>query len=650
MNRFSLGWKITIFLPLFLSTLWIKQLGGFEKADLFFYDLWHHFRPTETKDNRIVIVGITEKDIKLSRKYPFSDEYLAKIIENIQKYSPTVIGLDLNRDVPVPPGQKKLQKVLNSPNLVIAGRFGFGNAPAAFLPSASIQADISRIIDIDSSIRRVFLFPNRKNSVQNFDLAIALIQLKAQGIKPQANPYGWLQFKNTVFPPLSPQAGGYATSSIEGYQMLVNWRKSDQPFQFISVSDILLGKFSPSLFTHKIVLIGTTAASLKDNLHAPLHNPPTSIYGVEVHAHAISQILSAVLDDRPLLSAASLKLQIRLLLAIALFSTVLLSLNNPNTLTKLCIQQGLATIFSLLVATLGVGYAFIGIHLWLPLAPSWFFITIYGALSSLVKINSFHLNTLKTEIERVTSELQEANQRMLDRSLQDTAHQISDALVREISPIIQDLSLQVDLAHQLYNDSIPSERLSDLEDSLDQIRHLIEYAMPSVPEKEGVIYCSRYWIWLNSSLRLAIGYRKQRALIADHINFMVFCDPALEDRTLVLPHHLQVVVIALLDNAIDACLKKLQEIDGEIQSFFHIRLFSEVKDDFLTIGVEDNGQNLSDIMLKDMFKPFTTTKSGFGLGLYVSNEIIKQSGGTVSYQKNRDNKQFIVKIPLKFSE
>ncbi|MGL6345220.1 MAG: CHASE2 domain-containing protein, partial [Waterburya sp.] len=54
---------------------------------------------------------------------------------------------------------------------------------------------------------------------------------------------------------------------------------------------------------NRIVLIGVTALSVRDdvNTNAVRSNNTGFIYGVEIHAHAVSQIISAVLDNRPLL-------------------------------------------------------------------------------------------------------------------------------------------------------------------------------------------------------------------------------------------------------------------------------------------------------------------------------------------------------------
>jgi two-component system NtrC family sensor kinase len=50
------------------------------------------------------------------------------------------------------------------------------------------------------------------------------------------------------------------------------------------------------------------------------------------------------------------------------------------------------------------------------------------------------------------------------------------------------------------------------------------------------------------------------------------------------------------------------------------------------VEIGDTGLGIPEAHLKDIFKPFYTTKEvgqGTGLGLYISHEIIKRHGGTI---------------------
>ncbi len=140
--------------------------------------------------------------------------------------------------------------------------------------------------------------------------------LKAEGIElgngindPQA-----MRFGATELPRFALHTGGYVGADDFGVQFLVNYRNGRQRFRTFSLQDINVASAkgnSPALrdaLSGRIVLIGVTAPSIKDFINTSaitLLQPPGKIYGVEFHAHVVSQILSAVLDGRPMIATWS---------------------------------------------------------------------------------------------------------------------------------------------------------------------------------------------------------------------------------------------------------------------------------------------------------------------------------------------------------
>jgi len=84
------------------------------------------------------------------------------------------------------------------------------------------------------------------------------------------------------------------------------------------------------------------------------------------------------------------------------------------------------------------------------------------------------------------------------------------------------------------------------------------------------------------------------------------------------------VFINVIKNAVQA----LPEGRGKVKLKTHYQKAS----DRVIIEIEDTGQGIAGEHLKDIFKPFFTTKEigrGTGLGLYISHEIIKRHGGSI---------------------
>ncbi|RUS93450.1 hypothetical protein DSM107010_72580 [Chroococcidiopsis cubana SAG 39.79] len=139
----------------------------------------------------------------------------------------------------------------------------------------------------------------------SFSFQVARTCLAAEGIQPQRTGKGW-RLGNVIFRQLEPNTGGYRQLDALGYQILLNYRAADPVAQQVTLDEILSGSLDaqlPLLVKKRIVLIGTTAKSFKDYFPTPYSsdNESEELPGVAIHAHMTSQILSTVLDDRPLL-------------------------------------------------------------------------------------------------------------------------------------------------------------------------------------------------------------------------------------------------------------------------------------------------------------------------------------------------------------
>ena len=94
--------------------------------------------------------------------------------------------------------------------------------------------------------------------------------------------------------------GGYVNADNGGYQVLMNYNGNHSQFESISISAVLNGELTSELVRDRIVLIGSTAVSLNDLFYTPL-DKEQQIAGVYIHAHLVSQLLSAALEGRPLM-------------------------------------------------------------------------------------------------------------------------------------------------------------------------------------------------------------------------------------------------------------------------------------------------------------------------------------------------------------
>lgn len=361
----------------------VRLSGSLQFIEWITLDAFLRLRPAEPIDERIVIVGINEGDIRNVGKYPIPDREMAKLLLTLQQYQPKVIGLDIVRDIPVEPGHAELVAVFKDIQNLIAIEKVLPTPikPPPDLPPEQIGfADV--LPDADGKIRRAILGMGRPEAPDKFvfslPLRLAENYLKADGIKLNngiRDPHA-MRFGATELPRFLPNSGGYVRTNDYGVQVLLNFRNGRERFRRLSLKDIETGKVYPHWLRGRIILIGITSPSLKDSIHTFAINDlelPGEVYGVEFHAHVVSHILSAVIDRRPVLKTWSKGWEYLWIIGWGVLAISLGRLTQSPW--KNLVYVGLASL-----GLIGVGYVFTVWGWWIPVAPVMLLLVINGAI------------------------------------------------------------------------------------------------------------------------------------------------------------------------------------------------------------------------------------------------------------------------------
>ncbi|MBD1911028.1 MULTISPECIES: CHASE2 domain-containing protein [unclassified Leptolyngbya] len=290
--------------------LGMRQLGWMEPLEVGVFDQMTRFQPTPEPDPRLLVVEITEEDLRALKRATPSDQTLANTIKTLQASKPQVIGLDLLRDLPQEPGQAELLKQLKANNVIAITKLGDTEADQIPPPPQTPPEQVGFNdfpIDADKVIRRNLLFASTADqNYFSFATRLALKYLAAQGIEPQPlsseDPYQ-IKLGQAQLTPLNSTSGGYQNLDDRGYQILLRYRQAGSPARMVRLTDVLDGKVQPDWVQGKIVLIGTTAPSAKDLFYTPYsagEQEEHQMAGVVVHAQMTSQLLSAALGEQPL--------------------------------------------------------------------------------------------------------------------------------------------------------------------------------------------------------------------------------------------------------------------------------------------------------------------------------------------------------------
>lgn len=385
----------------------IRALGILQPLELKALDHLVQLRPKEKPDSRLLLIEVTEKDVRdqnqqdptKRRDISLSDAALDRLLARLEPLQPAVIGLDIYRNYPTRKEFPKLAARLEkSDRLITVCRTGdansqdVGDSPPPEIPAHQMLARVgfsNIMVDRDEILRRHLLAmdPSQICPAQyNLGTQLALHYLASQGMLLQFTPDGNWQFGNTFIYPISAPAGGYTSLDGRGHQILLNYRSPinsssfhtpQEAFPSMSLGAALAGGLNRELVQNRIVLIGTTATSFKDYWLTPYTNEQgqaLNIPGLTLQAQMASQLISAVLDHRPLLWPLPLWTEVIWVWGWALLGGLLAVYLRWFVWWSLASAAAIATLYGLCLVLL------IQFGGWVPLVPA--AIALVGSLGS----------------------------------------------------------------------------------------------------------------------------------------------------------------------------------------------------------------------------------------------------------------------------
>ncbi|NEQ33390.1 MAG: CHASE2 domain-containing protein, partial [Leptolyngbya sp. SIO4C5] len=322
-----------------------RSLGWLQGLELAAYDQLIRARPEAEPDPRLLIVGITENDIQTRQEWPIQDQTLTALLTRLLADEPRVIGLDIFRDVPIGAGHEALlSQIRQSDRIVTVCKLSSFEDPGIAPPASAAAETVGFsdiVVDPGGILRRNLLVAapepfgdvlplehlcNGSQVLFSFGLQLALKYLQAEGIEAQLTETEAIQLDTVVLDRFRSGMGGYQAVDDNGYQILLNYRSAEQIAPRVTFGQVMAGQVDPELIRDRIVLIGLTTPQAKDEFYTPYSGglqDQQKMPGVVVHAQSISQILSAVLDDRPLIWTWSTRQEILWIMGWGLMGGVL---------------------------------------------------------------------------------------------------------------------------------------------------------------------------------------------------------------------------------------------------------------------------------------------------------------------------------------
>ncbi len=285
------------------AVIGLRQWQGLEALELAAYD-WclNHQKVTSATPSPIVVIAVSEDDLRRQGGWPLRDEIIAQALRLLEQQRSRVIGLDMFRDLPVPPGTDMLADVLKrNSNIVVVTQASGGTQSRVPPPQAVAGTDQVGFADVtvdrDGVVRRGLLFLEDGNTtLSSFALQVALGYLQREGIvrQPGYTDPQQLRLGEVTIPPLESDDGGYVAVDAHGYQFLLDFQRAATFFTTFSLTSLVTGEVPSAALRDQIVLLGITAESVKDFFVIPyrsLHQPRQRIPGVVLQAYMVDQLL-----------------------------------------------------------------------------------------------------------------------------------------------------------------------------------------------------------------------------------------------------------------------------------------------------------------------------------------------------------------------
>ncbi|WP_404787104.1 CHASE2 domain-containing protein [Altericista sp. CCNU0014] len=386
-RRLKWQWLPVIALAVTAPVLLLRFGGLFQSMEWNFLDQCFRWRSLERPDPRIAVVALDESDIAAVGQWPIPDRVLAQTIDKIKAQRPKSIGLDLYRNLPIEPGHSELVRQFNAtPNLFgIEKAIGTRIEPPLALQQRQQIGFADQVLDADGKVRRALLSVSLSESDVSYSLALklALHYLKAKGVAMESESGDRIRLGKAVLERFERNDGGYVRAESGGYQILLNFRGTEDRFPVYSLKAVLNGQVPLDGLRDRIVLIGTTADSLNDFFYTPyssgLVGSPERMAGVILQANILSQILSAALEGRSLLRVWPEPMEWLWVLAWAGVGAAL----GWRWRSGLAIAFGVIATSGLSVAIVYVGFL---LGWWLPAIPT--LLAFWGTTATILIINN----------------------------------------------------------------------------------------------------------------------------------------------------------------------------------------------------------------------------------------------------------------------
>ena len=129
---------------IFAVALLLRQMGFLTGPELALYDAFLREAQPRVASSSVVLVEIRESDIQDLGHWPVSDRVMTRALRELLDAGAKVVGVDIYRDLPVPPGTRGLADLLREEERVV-GVQKFGSQGESSVPGPPALQGTQRV-------------------------------------------------------------------------------------------------------------------------------------------------------------------------------------------------------------------------------------------------------------------------------------------------------------------------------------------------------------------------------------------------------------------------------------------------------------------------------------------------------------------------
>ena len=252
------------------------------------------------------------------------------------------------------------------------------------------------------------------------------------------------------------------------------------------------------------------------------------------------------------------------------------------------------------------------------------------------------LETLNKNFNLMIERLKSQQEKLLLTERHEAWENVARKLAHEIKNPLTPIQLTIDRLKTKYEKSIDANEKENFKNYLKtiikqikQIENLVnEFSDFARMPKPILQNCNIIKI-IENNISLLRELDENISIKLNYKNYELFlkCDADQISR----------VFLNLIKNSIESIQEKSQK-NGEFTKIIDIEIIN--KNDYITANITDNGTGFPKENIKNIIKPyFTTKRDGSGLGLSIVNKIINDHNGSIKFNSNNNGAKVEITLP-----